>query len=58
MTNNKNKSTETEKEVVTPANAPTQLGHKNPSVGPTTGKVLPDWRKSRDYENFNPTPEK
>jgi hypothetical protein len=38
--------------------APEQFGHKNPPVGPTTGKPLADWRKDRDYENFNPTPEK
>ena len=36
----------------------TPFGHKNPPVGPTTNKPLPEWRKSRDYENFNPTPEK
>jgi hypothetical protein len=35
-----------------------QFGHKNPPVGPTTGKPLADWNKSRDYENFNPTAEK
>jgi hypothetical protein len=34
------------------------LGHKNPPVGPTTGKPLADWNKFRDYENFNPTAEK
>lgn len=37
---------------------PEQFGHKNPPVGPATGKVLTEWRKDRDYENFNPTPEK
>ena len=36
----------------------TPYGHKNPPVGPTTGKPLPEWRKTRDYENFNPTAEK
>jgi hypothetical protein len=35
-----------------------QFGHKNPPVGPTTGKLLPDWNKFRDYENFNPTADK
>jgi hypothetical protein len=33
----------------------TPQGHKNQPVGPTTGKPLPDWRKSRDYEQFMPT---
>jgi hypothetical protein len=33
-------------------------GHKNPPIGPKTGTPLQDWRKDRDYENFNPTPEK
>ena len=40
------------------AAAPEQFGHKNPQIGPKTGAPLPDWRKTRDYENFNPTPEK
>jgi hypothetical protein len=30
--------------------------HKNPPVGPTTTKLIPEWRKDRDYENFMPTP--
>jgi hypothetical protein len=34
------------------------FGHKNPPIGPTTNKPLPEWRKDRDYENFNPTPDK
>jgi hypothetical protein len=34
------------------------MGHKNPPVGPVTGRPLADWRKDRDYEQFNPTPEK
>jgi hypothetical protein len=38
--------------------APEQFAHKNSPVGPKTGNALPDWRKDRDYENFNPTPEK
>jgi hypothetical protein len=39
--------------------APETFGHKNPPVGPTTGRnPLRDWRKDRDYENFNPTAEK
>jgi hypothetical protein len=43
-----------------PDAAPTveQFGHKNPPVGPTTGRPLADWRKDRDYEQFNPTAEK
>jgi hypothetical protein len=32
--------------------------HKNAAVGPTTNKLLTEWRRSRDYEQFNPTPEK
>ena len=36
----------------------TPYAHKNPPVGPATTKPLPEWRKDRDYENFNPTPEK
>jgi len=32
--------------------------HKNPPVGPRTGKVQPDWNAFRDYENFNPTADK
>jgi hypothetical protein len=35
-----------------------QFAHKNPPVGPRTGTIVPEWRKDRDYENFNPTPEK
>jgi hypothetical protein len=35
-----------------------QYGHKNLPVGPATTKPLADWRKDRDYENFNPTAEK
>jgi hypothetical protein len=35
-----------------------QFAHKNPPVGPKTGTIVPEWRKDRDYENFNPTPEK
>lgn len=35
-----------------------QFAHKNPPVGPATGRPVPDWRKDRDYEQFNPTPEK
>jgi hypothetical protein len=38
--------------------APVQYGHKNPPIGPATSKPLPEWRKTRDYEQFNPTPEK
>jgi hypothetical protein len=38
--------------------AAVQYGHKNPPIGPTTSKPLPEWRKTRDYEQFNPTPEK
>jgi hypothetical protein len=30
----------------------------DPPIGPTTGKLLPEWRKDRDYVYFNPTPEK
>jgi hypothetical protein len=43
-----------------PSDAPTitPFGHKNPPVGPATTKPLQDWRKDRDYENFNPTAEK
>jgi hypothetical protein len=40
------------------APAPEQFGHKNPPVGPKTGRPLSDWSQFRDYENFNPTPEK
>jgi hypothetical protein len=36
----------------------TPYAHKNPPIGPATTKPLPDWRKDRDYENFNPTAEK
>lgn len=36
----------------------TPYAHKNPPIGPTTGKPLPEWRKTRDYEQFNPTAEK
>jgi hypothetical protein len=32
--------------------------HKNAAIGPTTNKLLHEWRRSRDYEQFNPTPEK
>lgn len=35
-----------------------QFAHKNPPIGPKTGKPLPDWNQFRDYENFNPTAEK
>jgi hypothetical protein len=38
--------------------APEEFAHKNPPVGPKTGKPLSDWNQFRDYENFNPTPEK
>jgi hypothetical protein len=38
--------------------APTQFAHKNPPIGPTTGKLLADWNQFRDYENFNPSPNK
>ena len=38
--------------------ASNQGGHKNAAVGPTTSKPLRDWKMTRDYENFNPTPEK
>jgi hypothetical protein len=44
-----------------PAEAPPTVepfGHKNPPIGPKTGNPLPDWNKFRDYEQFNPTPEK
>jgi hypothetical protein len=37
---------------------PPQGAHKNPVVGPTTNKPLAGWRLDRDYENFNPTPDK
>jgi hypothetical protein len=33
-------------------------GHKNQPIGPATGRLLADWSRHRDYENFNPTPEK
>lgn len=46
------------KEAPEQAAAVETFGHKNPPVGPTTGKPLSDWRKTRDYENFNPTAEK
>ena len=36
----------------------TPFGHKNPPIGPKTGRALDDWRKDRDYEQFNPTAEK
>jgi hypothetical protein len=42
----------------TKTETPEQLAHKNPPVGPKTGKPLSDWNQFRDYENFNPTPEK
>jgi hypothetical protein len=48
--------TDTKQQEKTPAVE--QYGHKNPPVGPTTGKPLADWRKDRDYEQFNPTPDK
>jgi hypothetical protein len=35
-----------------------QFAHINPPIGPATGRALHDWRKDRDYEKFNPTPEK
>jgi hypothetical protein len=50
-------ATKTETKIET-KEVPLHHGHKNPPVGPTTSKPLPEWRKSRDYENFNPTQEK
>jgi len=38
--------------------APVQQGHKNPPVGPKTGKPVAEWNQFRDYEQFNPTAEK
>jgi hypothetical protein len=35
-----------------------QFSHKNPPIGPKTGKPLADWNQFRDYEQFNPTAEK
>ena len=32
--------------------------HKNNAIGPVTNKLLPEWRRTRDYEQFMPTPEK
>jgi hypothetical protein len=41
-----------------PPPAVEQFAHKHPNIGPATGRLLADWRLDRDYENFNPTPEK
>ena len=44
-----------DKASVTPLVAPPpQGGHKNATIGPATGKLLPDWRRDRDYENAMP----
>jgi hypothetical protein len=53
------KTSEVTPESKTPeVKAPPQGGHKHPPQGPTTGRLLSDWRMDRDYENFNPTAEK
>jgi hypothetical protein len=58
MANTEQKPTEKPSEKPEQTSGPTQFGHKNPPIGPTTTKPLMDWRKDRDYEQFNPTAEK
>jgi hypothetical protein len=40
------------------AQVPINSAHKNQPIGPATGRLLADWNRHRDYEQFNPTPEK
>jgi hypothetical protein len=40
------------------AQVPINSAHKNQPIGPATGRLLADWSRHRDYEQFNPTPEK
>lgn len=45
--------------VVTPfVSGNAQGNHKNAAISPTSGKPLPEWRRTRDYEQFEPTPNK